>query len=81
MNHARIMQVMTPGVARIAYDGDPAVWVRCKLRKYTTCAATGTPLLPGMVAFRPIGNQMYRGQRVADHAVRAHPTYVPEAEQ
>lgn len=71
------------GLARIlrsGYDGeDVALWARCKLRKPTTCVATETPLNVGDEAYRPVGNQMYRYERINAKVIDAMPLPEPSS--
>lgn len=50
---------------------DTALWTRVRLRKRTTCAATGMQLEPGAEAYRPVGNQLYRMLRLSPGEVEA----------
>lgn len=58
-----------PGLAIIRYNGDEALWTRCRLRKHTKCADLNFPLAPGEDAYRPTGNKMYRMMRLSVLAV------------
>lgn len=51
---------LVSGQAHI-YNG---LWVRCKARKATTCAATDQPINPGFIVYRPLTNSKERWQRV-----------------
>lgn len=53
------------GLAMVEFDGDVRLWSRATIRKPTRCAATGVWLKPGDLAYRPVGNQQYRGARIA----------------
>lgn len=44
---------------------DVALWSRVRLRKHCRCALTGVELHPGDQAYAPVGNQLYRMQRIA----------------
>lgn len=46
-----------------------APWAKSKVRKPKDCAATGAPITVGEWAFRPIGNQSYRYERLSLAAV------------
>lgn len=61
----KIIDKITEGSYVILTDGHQAVWTRRRLRKDTTCAASGSLLKAGELHYGPIGNQMYRYQRVA----------------
>lgn len=61
----RVEKVMTPGLVLVSYDGDVAMWALAKTRKDTVDAATGAPVPKGSEAFRPVGNQQYRSQRIS----------------
>lgn len=41
-----------------------AIWSKGKMRKSAKCAVTGRPLASGDDAYRPVGNQDYRGRRI-----------------
>lgn len=71
MSYARVVieAVLAPGLVRISYDGDLALWTRAKLRKHATCEITGIHLSPGDMAFRPFGNQQYRSRRISVFAI------------
>lgn len=48
-----------------------ALWARAKLRKPAKCVVTGIEMDKGEWAFRPVGNQDYRYQRI-------HPIVITE---
>lgn len=62
----KLADVKNDGLAVLVFEGDAALWSRAKSRKHHVCAATGDRIKPGDMAWRPIGNQMYRMQRVSD---------------
>lgn len=48
------------------FDGsDRALWSLVKMRKSHKCAATGIDIAVGEEAFRPVGNQSYRYERIS----------------
>lgn len=66
----RIVAEPAPGMLVLTYDGDQAVWALVRLRKHCRCAVTGYDMVKGEMAYRPIGNQMYRYVRIADFALQ-----------
>lgn len=50
-------------------DTDTAIWSLANTRKATRCAATGEEIPKGMPAWRPVGNQQYRMERLAAGAL------------
>lgn len=73
MASVRMVQRLAEGLVKIRFDGDTALWAQAKLRKSTRCAATGSALKPGDMAYRPLENQMYRSSRVAASWVEQYP--------
>lgn len=67
-----VVERLAPGVVRIMRSshrgdgpvGDTAVWVSAKTRKPCQDAATGAEIPTGSVCYRPVGNQMYRAERL-----------------
>lgn len=55
---------LNEGAVLLAYDGDVAIWTKAKTRQPFRCAATDQEFPAGTVAYRPTGNQMYRGRRI-----------------
>ena len=72
--HFWIEKRLTEGVYLISADGHKALWSRCKLRKPRACAATGTQLAKGEIAYRPTGNQLYRYRRLSQTYVEQAPS-------
>lgn len=62
-------EVVADGLAQVEYDGDRALWARRTARKATRCVATGESIRPGDLAYGPVGNQLYRGKRIAAHVI------------
>jgi hypothetical protein len=64
---------LAPGLVRILRtdrgSGDAALWSKVKSRKPCKDAATGFPLPAGSSVYRPVGNQMYRYERLEASAV------------
>lgn len=61
----RLVRRPADGMAVIIHpSGDMAVWARRKMRKSRTCPISGQRLAPGDLAYGPIGNQMYRAERI-----------------
>lgn len=58
-----------PGVVVLEVDGDRALWSSAKARKEAVCALTGRPIAKGEVCYRPIGNQLYRYERIREDAL------------
>lgn len=79
----RIIDMLNDGlpvIRRVGREGgDTAIWSAGKLRKDSRCVFTGEPLSKGEVAYRPIGNQMYRSERMSTDGMDALRTlYVEE---
>ena len=75
MNHVGLIKVLNEGVVVLRWLGRTSsdrdgLWTRCKLRQRTKCTVTGVELSPGDTAWRPVGNQDYRGQRVSDWMIQ-----------
>lgn len=66
---ARVVRRMASGLvvlkydARFGYEGTD-VWSKCKLRKPAKCSVSGIEMQPGDEAYRPVGNQQYRADRI-----------------
>jgi hypothetical protein len=72
----KVARVLNDGLIYGRFGGetrsDPwSLWVRAKVRKPTHCFASGLPIAPGEMAFRPIGNQDYRSRRLSAEFVSA----------
>lgn len=69
-----IIQPLTEDL--ISITGSPklqeGLWVLCRVRKATKCAATGADILPKQEAWRPLGNGLQRAQRLSLAAVGVH---------
>lgn len=53
-----------PGLAIVLFAGERALWASARARKRTICALTDQPVNVGDLAYRPVGNQRYRSQRI-----------------
>lgn len=64
------------GLALIQRDGyssvSTALWTRGRLRKRCRCAVTGLKLVPGDEAYRPVGNMIYRSERIGAWVIDEH---------
>jgi hypothetical protein len=60
----RAVRRLNEGVAVLLRNGDSAVWAARKLRKQRACAECDRDLSAGDRVFAPVGNQMYRGERL-----------------
>lgn len=71
----KILERPFPGGALIEWTDDlrgivdTALWTEITLRKNAKCPITATELTKGSKAYRPIGNQLYRYERLAPAAV------------
>jgi hypothetical protein len=66
MREYRLFKVLAEGIVVIDMtpSSDPrAIWTKCKVRKHKKCALSGKDLY-GLEAYRPIGNQDYRMERI-----------------
>ena len=72
-----VIEMLEPehtGLARITRNGDRALWATAKMRKVCKCAFCKAAIQKGDVAYRPLGNQMYRYERLCQACVgRAMP--------
>lgn len=60
----RLLHRHSADLVRISTDGDVALWTGGRMRKARRCSHCDRMMKPGENAFRPIGNQMYRSQRI-----------------
>src|SRR5262245_56927867 len=72
----RLVRFMSPGVAVLARDrlgsSDEALWARCRARVRRggarhRCVVCDRTIERGDVVWRPVGNQLYRSERICGH--------------
>lgn len=65
---ARVIERPAEGLAVVEYVGGLGygtdLWVRRTLRKLKRCAVTDRAMPKGSLAYGPVGNQAYRGERI-----------------
>ena len=66
-----LVKVLSDGLVVLRWMGrttspTDALWSKIKLRESVGCAVTGIDLKSGDIAWRPMGNQDYRGRRISD---------------
>lgn len=71
-----LIKVLSEGVVVLRWMGDTAsprdaLWSKGKLRKTIRCAVSGDLLKPGDMAWRPMGNQDYRSERISTATISA----------
>lgn len=62
-----------PGVVRVSRNGEVfQLWTKRKLRKSSDCAEPTHrgELVKGAVAYGPVGNQLYRAERICDKCIQ-----------
>lgn len=60
----RLVKVLSPGLLAISRDNHISLWNQAKLRRVRHCAFCNKLLVPGDQAFSPLGNAMYRYERL-----------------
>lgn len=71
MTWVEFIEMPAPGVARLRYHdwqgkASVAVWSLTTLRKTKKCIVTDWFMEPGTKAWRPVGNQNYRMERISE---------------
>lgn len=63
--------ILGEGLYRIRRNGHRALWARARIRKASRfkCEICSVPFSVGDLAYHPIGNQMYRQERLCPHCV------------
>ena len=70
----RLIRHMGEGVVVIAHpSGDMALWARVAVRKPHRCVVSDAELRRGDLAYRPVGNQSYRMERIAAEIIDITP--------
>ena len=67
----RLVKALSPGLLVISRNGEQALWDQAKLRRQKDCASCGKKLTPGQQVFSPMGNTMYRYERLCLDCVTA----------
>lgn len=69
MSTFRVVKILAKGLVVLDRDGDAAMWSRGVGRKPSKCRITLEAIAPGEECWRPIGNQMYRQERISDEGI------------
>jgi hypothetical protein len=64
MSEPELVAMLGPDVARVEVNGVVALWVRSKLRKERRCWRCKALIPKGQRAWRPVGNELHRSERV-----------------
>jgi hypothetical protein len=68
--NVRLVEELSEQLLGLEVDGVRELWTSGKLRKIVPCECCGTRMHPGVVAFRPVGNQQHRAARICPGCAR-----------